>query len=213
MIIASAAKFETEPLQTEMAKCAADIGWIFCSVGVIAAAAAGQRTQALCHNQEVLFIGTCGTFGTFKKVELCRAKTIHWSPTCARAGLSYAVDETPPLLLNSSSCYHDLPAVEVFCAPNLSLTNTLPSTAQEGMLCVENVEAYAFLSALCATAKTVDVLLAVTNAVGKDAHQQWLQHHTQAAKLTAAYVMQRRFMNCANSLPLSRSSITHRQQS
>ena len=69
----------------------------------------------------------------------------------------------------------------------------MPSVAQEGMLCVENVEAYAFLSALGATAKTVDVLLAVTNAVGKEAHQQWQQHHAQAAQLTAAYVMQRRF--------------------
>ena len=74
MIIASAAKFETKPLQAEMAKCAADIGWIFCGVGVLAAAAAGQRAKALCHNQEVLFIGTCGTFGTFKKVELCVPK-------------------------------------------------------------------------------------------------------------------------------------------
>ena len=212
MIIASAAKFETKPLQAEVAKCAADIDWVFCGVGVLAAAAAGQRMQALSRDQEVLFIGTCGTFGTFKKVELCRTKTIHWSPTCARAGLSYAVDKTPPLSLNSSACYDALPAAEVFCAPNVSLTNTLPSAAQEDMLRVENIEAYAFLSELCATAKTVDVLLAVTNAVGKDAHQQWLQYHTQAAKLTAEYVVQRRFMNCANSLPLSRSSTTHKQQ-
>ena len=88
-----------------------------------------------------------------------------------------------------------MPAAEVFCAPNISLTNALPTTAQADMLCVENVEAYAFLSLLGETARSVDVLLAVTNAVGKDAHQQWRQCHAQAAALTAEGVVQRRFVN------------------
>ena len=195
MIIASAASFETEPLQAEVAKCATDVDWVLCGVGVLAAAATGQRLLSSCRGREVLFIGTCGTFSKFTQVALCRAQTLHWSPTCARAGLSYAVDETPPLPLNSSAYYDNLPAAEVFCAPNISLTNTLPSAAPAGMLCVENVEAYACLSLLDKTAQSVDVLLAITNAVGKGAHRQWLQHHAQAAALTAKYVVQRRFMN------------------
>ena len=116
MIITSAAKFEIEPLLAKMMK-QASIDWVFCGVGVLAAAAAGQRLQSSCRGREVLFIGTAGTFGTFKKVELCHARTLHWSPTCARVGLSYAVDKTPPLSLNSSACYDDLPAAEVFAPP------------------------------------------------------------------------------------------------
>lgn len=196
MIIAAAAEFETEPLRGKMTR-QADVDWVCCGVGVIAAAAAGQRWQSLCRGREVLFIGTCGTFGTFKKIELCRAHTLHWSPTCARIGASYAVDKTPPRSLNCSAHYSDLPAAAVFCAPNISLTNTLPVTTQAGMLSVENIEAYAFLSMLCDRAQSIDVLLAITNAVGKDAHRQWQQHHAQAAQLTAAYVMRQRLVNFA----------------
>ena len=190
MIIVSAAKFETELLRVKLRK-NADLDWVFCGVGALAAAAAGQRLHTHCHGREVLFIGTCGTFNKFKQVELCRAQTLHWSPTCERVGLSYAVDETLPLQLNSSRRYDDLPAAEVFCAPNISLTNALPAAAQAGMLWVENVEAYACLSLLAKTAQAIDVLLAITNAVGKDAHLQWQRHHPQAAELTATYVMQR----------------------
>ncbi len=196
MIVVAAAKFETEPLRNKLAP-QVGIDWLCCGVGVIAAAAAGQRLRISCRGREVIFIGSCGTFGKFKKIMLCRAQALHWSPTCARTGLSYAVDATPPLSCPSSSCYNDLPVAEVFCAPNISLTNTLPAAAPAGILCVENVEAYAFLSQLGDTASSVSVLLAITNAVGKDAHQQWQQHHAQAARLTAAYVMQRRFTSFA----------------
>lgn len=194
MVIVSAAEFETKPLRTALTQ-QANVDWLACGVGALAAATAGQRLHIPCRGREVLFIGTCGTFNKFKQVELCRIKTLHWSPTCERVGLSYAVDETPPLPLNSSGCYDDLPAAEVFCAPNISLTNALPAAAQAGMLCVENVEAYACLSLLTKTARSIDVLLAITNAVGKDAHPQWQRYHIQAAELTATYVMQRRFMN------------------
>ena len=193
MLIISAAAFETKPLQAALAQ-QTSVDWLTCGVGVPAAAAAVAQAQTLCHDREVLFIGTCGTFAAFTQVTLCRAQTLHWSPTCARLGLSYAVDDTPPLSLNSSGCYNDLPAAEVFCAPNISLTNTLPD-AQKGALCVENIEAYTYLSALRKTARTIDVLLGITNAIGKDAHQQWREHCQQAAALTATYVMQRRFSN------------------
>ena len=196
MIIAAAAEFETEPLRLKIAR-QADVDWVCCGVGVLAAAAAGQRWQSLCRGREVLFIGTCGTFGTFKKIALCRAHTLHWSPTCARIGSSYAVDETPPRSLNSSAHYSDLPAAAVFCAPNISLTNTLPAATQAGMLAVENIEAYAFLSMLCDSAQSIDVLLAITNAVGEDAQRQWQQHHAQAAQLTATYVRRRRWVSFA----------------
>ena len=196
MIIISAAQFETAPLHAKL-KGEVDIDWALCGVGALAAAAAGQRLQAACRGREVLFIGTCGTFGNFNRVELCRAHTLHWSPTCGRAGLAYAVDETPPLALASSACYEDLPAAQVFCAPNVSVINTLPEAAQADMLCVENIEAYACLFSLAKTAKTVDVLLAITNAIGKDAHQQWRKHHAQAATLTAEYVIPKRLINFA----------------
>ncbi len=192
MIIVSAAAFESAPLCAALAA-RESVATVVCGVGVIAAATAGQRVRSLCRGREVLFIGTCGTFGAFEQIALCRAQTLHWSPTCARVGLSYAVDKTPPLALDPRSRYDDLPVAEVFCAPNVSLINNLPAAAPAGMLYVENVEAYAFLAALHTAARVVDVLLAVTNAVGRDAARQWRQHHSAAAELTAAYVKRRRF--------------------
>ena len=194
MLIISAAEFEAEPLRAALAQ-HTDINWLTCGVGVLAASAtaAAEHAQAACRGQEVLFIGSCGTFGEFTDVALCQAQTIHWSPTCARDGLSYAVDNTPPLQLNSSTHYHDLPSAEVFCAPNISLTTTLPLNAKKGMLHVENIESYACLPLLAKTAKTIDVLLAITNALGKQAHQHWQENYTKAAVLTAEYVKQQRF--------------------
>ena len=37
----------------------------------------------------------------------------------------------------------------------------------------ENIESYACLPLLAKTAKTIDVLLAITNALGQQAHQHW----------------------------------------
>ena len=196
-VFVSAAPFEVQPLQTALSSQAAS--WITCGIGVIAAAAAGVRARSLCRGQEVLFIGTCGTFAAFTGITLCRARTLHWSPTCARAGLSYAVAETPSLPLNASPCYMKLPAAEVFCAPNVSLVATLPASSPATTLCVENIEAYAFLTTLGGVAHTVDVLLAITNKVGKTAQQQWQQHHAQAAALTATYILQQRFRSTGGS--------------
>lgn len=190
MIIVSAAAFEVQPLHAALVQRQIAVDWITCGIGVLAAATAAAQARDACCEQEVLFIGTCGTFGDFTGVKLCRAQRLVWSPTCGRAGLSYAVDDTPPLTLAAAPCYATLPAVDVLCAPNVSLVNT---QAHQYTNCVENIEAYAFLHTLAAVTTTLTVLLAVTNAVGKAARRQWRQHHAHAAQLTAEFVLQKRF--------------------
>lgn len=187
MVIVSAARFETAPLLAHCADCHVPVTYIECGVGIFPATVCGEESRALCAEQEVLFVGTGGTFADFSAIEIVRGTSINWLPTARRLGLSYAVDTTPQLLPIPSSHHHDLPTRDIICAPDISKVHALPDSLQP-VNCVENIEAYAFLRAIIPVAKTIDVILAITNTVGEKAHGQWQHNHQHAALLTAEYV-------------------------
>lgn len=190
MIIVSAAGFETSPLLARCADQSIPVTYVECGIGVFLATICGENSRSLCAGQEVLFIGTCGTFVDFTAIEIVKGRSINWLPTARRLDLSYAVDETPQLLLTSSLYCDDLPARDIICAPDISKVCTLPVSLQPTN-CVENIEAYAFLRAIIPVAKTIDVILAITNAIGEEAHRQWQRNQQRAASLTAEYVSAR----------------------
>ena len=56
---------------------------------------------------------------------------------------------------------------------------------------VENLELYSCIGEIAAQAASLAVVLAVTNAIGPDAHLQWRQNFAGAAGMTAEFVSSR----------------------
>jgi len=142
-----------------------------------------------CRGKDVIFVGTCGVFHAFTKPMLVRATEASWSPTCERLGMSYTVRDTaPPVTLPEPPAWaRGLPDGGVLCSPGISLVSRLPDGVAPDTV-VENLELYSIAAEIAQSAGTLAVILAVTNAVGSDSHQQWRQHFASAAGQTAEFI-------------------------
>jgi hypothetical protein len=188
-VIVAAAKFEADPLTSVLQEKGHTPETRLTGVGAINAAKKARAIGESVRGRNVIFVGTCGTFGAFGKVTLVRAHDVLWSPTCERMGFSYTVrDSAPPIALPEAPAWaRGLPARRVLCSPGISLVGKLPDGVSADTA-VENLELYSCIGEIAANAATLVVVLAVTNAVGPDSHAQWRQHFTGAAGLTAEYV-------------------------
>jgi len=188
LAVFAAADFEIKPLLEVLTE--RKIDFIACAVGVGALnAALNIREHAQrANNRDAIFVGTCGTFGSFSSPTLVQAQEVCWLPTCERVSLSYPVpgSAAPVSLANLSPWRESLPGVRVVCAPNVSLTDRLPSS-YDASQCVENIELYSCAAALKHSARSLTAILCTTNAVGNDAHRQWKQNFELAASLTAKH--------------------------
>jgi hypothetical protein len=158
-------------------------------IGPLNAAKKAKALGEMCRGRQVIFVGTCGTFSSFSKPHLVRAHDVFWSPTSDRVGMSYTVkDSAPPIALPEPPPWlRSLPARRVVCTPSISLVSRVP----EGIAAetaVENLELYSCIGEIAATAASVAVVLAVTNAVGPDSHTQWRQFYGEAAGMTAEFI-------------------------
>lgn len=191
-ILIAAAKFELDPLTNSLQQLGHTPECKLTGVGAINAAKKARGLGDACRGRHVIFVGTCGTFGTFQKVHLVRASDVVWSPTCERLGFSYTVkDSAPAIALPDPPAYcKSLPARRVVCSPGISLVSKVPDgCATEAT--VENLELYSCIAEIAAQAASVAVLLAVTNAVGPDSHSEWRQNFATAAGITAEFVSSR----------------------
>lgn len=188
-ILVAAARFELEPLASALQQRGHTPELRLTGIGALNAAKKARTLSEVCRGRDVIFVGTCGTFGVFAKPMLVRATEALWMPTCERVGLSYTVKDTaPPLNLpDPPSIYRLLPPKRVVCSPAISLVGKLPEGfAPEA--CVENLELYSCIGDIAATAHSLAVILAVTNAIGPDAHSQWRQNFAAAAGMTAEFI-------------------------
>ena len=174
MIVVSAAKYEAEPL---LAVCP-DWQYIECGVGIFAAATTAAQNHQLFVGQDILYVGSCGSFKPFKTIEVVRGDSIAWLPTCERLSASYTVADTPTLSLQCQPEFASMPSCQVICAPNVSKQFTPQGDNQ-----VENIEAYAFFHPIHRHIRSAQIILAITNQVGRHAHQQWQENYLPAAKL------------------------------
>jgi nucleoside phosphorylase len=146
-------------------------------------------TSALIQSQRPEFLVFVGTAGALPGSGLpiggvIQVDTVRLGDAALALGLGYSPRHPEPLRANTLP---DLPAVDVVA--NLAIT-TDPDLAQRYAAAskVEHMEAYGF--ALACTRANVPwaCVLAITNAVGPDAHAQWRAHRAacEAAARAAA---------------------------
>ena len=193
-LIVSAAAFEITPLTERLHRRGLDFTTAECGIGALAAAGRAAELAVAAKDRHVIFIGTAGTFGLFTGPRLCTASRIVWLPTCERLGLGYGIPRgtlhevglSPP-----QNAAVGLTAMTVICSPSISLqagfTDDLLAVL-DPVACVENLELFSCIKPLLASARSVDVVLGITNAVGSGAHDQWKKWHREAAEITAAHV-------------------------
>ena len=184
-----AASFEAEPLAKLLQTHSLDFTVTPVGIGAIAAATGIEVNAQNARGRHAVFVGTCGSFAPFTAPELITPSRVLWLPTCERAGLSYSIPDTTPEISceNSGPLTSTLREAVVVCAPNISLSALLPASL-DGVKTVENVELYCCYRQLKDNALTLSVVLATTNEIGKNAHQQWKANHKHAAQLTADYL-------------------------
>ena len=188
-ILVAAAKFELDPLSGALQERGHTPEVKLAGVGALNAAKKARALGEACRGRHVIFVGTCGTFGHFTRPYLVRAHEVLWSPTSDRIGMSYTVRDTAPSLAlpEPPALARTLPARLVLCSPTISLVSRLPD-GFKAESAVENLELYSCIGEIAASAASLAVILAVTNAVGPDSHTQWRQHFTEAAGLTAEFI-------------------------
>lgn len=188
-LLIAAAKFEIDPLTGTLEERGHAPEHRLTGVGALNAAKKARTIGEACRGRHVVFVGTCGSFGPFHKVSLVRATDVAWMPTCERMGLSYTVkDSAPPISLPEPPAWaKTLPGRKVLCSPSISLVSKLPDGCQPEAW-VENLEIYSVVGEIAATAASLAVVLAITNAVGPDSHSQWRMNFTSAAGLTAEFI-------------------------
>jgi hypothetical protein len=188
-ILIAAAKFELDPLTNSLQQHGHTPETKLTGIGALNAAKRAKALGDACRGRDVIFVGTCGSFGPFSKVTLVRAAEVLWIPTCERLGFSYTVKDTaPPIGLPEPHAFaKSLPARKVVCTPSISLVSKLPDGVAADTA-VENLELYACIGEIAQAAQSLSVVLAVTNAVGADSHAEWRQNFASAAGLTAEFI-------------------------
>jgi hypothetical protein len=188
-VLVAAAKFELDPLSNALQSHGHTPETRLTGVGAIQAAKRAKTIAEACRGRHVVFVGTCGAFTGFSRVTLVRATDVVWLPTCERVGMSYTVkDSAPPITLPPPPAWvGKLPEKKVICSPGISLVSRLPDGYTPDQ-CVENLELYSCIGDIAQAAASLVVILAVTNAIGPDAHAEWRQHFATAASMTAEYV-------------------------
>ncbi len=186
LIIIAAVPFEIEPLIASLTALGVRVEPYYCGIGPIAAAQFAGSIQARIRQRHVFYVGTCGVFGSFDKPWLIRASSVGWEDYGLRSGESYAVpDSLPAYELNTyHGCTRELPAGPLVSTATISKHNY--DAAEYHSPKFENLELYGLAKPMLESAMTFSPILAVTNDVGPDAHEQWKNWHRAAAQQTAA---------------------------
>lgn len=186
ILLVAAAEFEIDPLRHGFLEHSQHA---LVGIGALQAAKNAHALSGLASGKDVVFVGSCGTFGKFSGLELVRATRVLWSPTSDRLGDSYTIDGSAnPYLTPEPPLWSQfLRPVTVLCSPSISTTARLPDDYNPAS-CVENIELYSCVQELLNCSKSFVAILAITNAIGKDAHQQWRENYLEAARKTADFV-------------------------
>lgn len=190
LVVVSATPYEVEPFLKRLTVAKIAYTYIECGIGALDASANGALNQERCRNHRVIFIGTCGIYAPFREVEIVQISAVHWLPLCQSLGQSYTVSDTPPLIVPSNSRW-SLRKIDLICTPNISLVGTMLGNNYG-----ENLEAYAFLRSIIDSASSIDVVMAVTNSVGEQAHRQWQDNHRYARDMCSDIVAHALVRHC-----------------
>ncbi len=190
LLVVSAVRFEAEPSLQILRDKGLAFTFFELGIGPLNAARSAVRLGELCRNRTVLFLGSCGSFYPFHAPHLLTVDTVWWLTPCVRAGIAGFPEHVhPPFSLPQTRLA--LPVKTVLTAASISLSSDFAPAVRAKLPdpehLVENMELYACIEALL-EAKTLDLILGVTNAVGSQSRAQWASHHRRVAQLTAEFL-------------------------
>ncbi len=194
-LLVSAAPFEAEPTLAACKKAGLDVSYASCGIGPLHAAKAEHNLKELAAGREVIFIGTCGSFLPGQGLQLVHATKTIWFTPCLQAGIAWAIDGLYPVidLPPPPKSAPPLPKKIIATSSTISReraylrnTETLLPFPEKDL--VENCELYACAEGLKA-ARSLLVVMAITNEIGPNARSQWKNNFGPAAELTAEYVV------------------------
>ncbi len=185
-LIVAAAQFEASPVLKSLEKIGVSADLFILGVGALEAAR--QSTKLDTKGRDVIYVGSCGLFDNFNGLELVGVEKAVWLPTCERHGLSYSIKNTnPPVAFSQYPKWSEnIERKIVICSPTISISPKLPELFIPKNT-VENVELYSAANKLI-EAKSLSLLLAVTNQIGPTAHTQWKQNFKNASQVVADFI-------------------------
>lgn len=191
MLFISAAEFEVKPLRASLG---ANHTYLSCGIGSLNAAKHEAFLIEQCRGQDVVFLGTCGTLGDFKEVELVTVDRVLWLPPCERLDVSWSIEQLhPPIDLTVGPLCQQLPVKTLLTSPTIAKSSEIKEDIRNAYELkpnselIENLELYCCLG-IKDVAKTLNIILAITNQVCPEGRQQWRRHFVKAAELTSSFI-------------------------
>jgi len=186
LIILSAARFEAEPLLDELKRLKIDVGFDMFGIGPIAAAWRAVELAKKYANQNILVIGTAGIFSDFQKIQLVKAQSVEWMPTCVRENLGDLIEGQDPHWNTRDKNFLDLSLDLINVHTSPCITTSVPSFKDQKV--IENMELYA-LKPIFEAARGFEAVFAITNSVGPHGRKEWRENLQAAGKITANYLI------------------------
>lgn len=186
LVIASAAKFESDDVIARLADHGILATQIIVGIGLIDSAQIAARLRNLVYGRDVVFCCTGGILGRFAGVRLFQARSVRLRPVDLRLGQSYIVEGTEPSIELTSLSFSLPPC-------NVSGSATISLVAENGdgqSADIETLELYSVAKAWGPCARTLTGVVASTNAVGPNAHMEWKNNFREAASKTANAVVE-----------------------
>ena len=189
LLLVSAVAFEATSTLEVLKRCGVEHEYFEVGIGPINAAKSLAQLKEKAKNTDVIYIGSAGTFASFKKPYLVKVDDVYWMPTAERMGLAKnMVDLHRPISFPRSRKL-DLPSKTVLTSSSVSLSNEvavsgLPSRDD----LIENMELYSVASELIEEARSVEVIMGITNGVGPDGSKEWLKNFKSISTSTADFL-------------------------
>lgn len=183
LVIASAASFETDDIISSLTGIPYDITRIVTGVGITQSAMIAANTRDLVEGRHVIFCCTGGMIGSFKDVEIFCAKSLELAPWDVRHRKTELLDQFDGTIHLTTRNF-DLPSCRLVCGLGVSVAEEVTRNSARDVV-LESIEAYSVARAWVGRALSLSVLVATTNATGKDAREQWKRNFASAAKMTA----------------------------
>ncbi|MCA9566470.1 MAG: hypothetical protein KC656_01465 [Myxococcales bacterium] len=152
-------------------------------VGPVVAAASAGRILATTRPDAVIMVGTAGAYTGGPAIgQAIVAERLGMSWGVAAMGLGYVPRAPAPLRCDAGLLGRiDLPRHDVLTVGAITTDKTLGRRIADGYT-VEHMEAFGVACAADQLGIPFVVVLGITNAVGPDAHVQWLTHRDAAQR-------------------------------
>lgn len=184
LIIASAAQFEISPVIDSLSGLGIEATVVNTGVGLTESSIVASRLRDLVSGRDVIFCCTGGVIGSFSTVEIFRAISVELAPHDVRNGATYLLNQYEPKL--SFTCLPMmLPERAVY--GSLGISREIDKSPSSGEP-LETIELYGVARAWLPVAKSFTAIVASTNAIGPQAHEQWAANFIAASKLTASFL-------------------------